>query len=83
MATTTAPRPQHVDEPSVEVSDDRLGRLRRFNLVMGSVHLMSGGAMIVLGNDFTLPVSTLDQGGPPGTPLSERGLSLAFDLRLA
>ena len=69
--------------PSVGVSDERLAKFRRFNLVMGVIHLVSGTAMVVLGNDFTLAVSTFNLGGPPGTPLSEGVVQAAFDVRLA
>lgn len=69
--------------PSVEVSDDRLGRLRLFNLVMGVLHAVSGTAMVVLGNDFSLDVSTLNLNGPPGTPLSEGVIDGAFSVPLA
>lgn len=68
---------------TVEVSESRLGKLRRFNLIMGLFHLVSGALMVVLGNDFSLQVSTLSLNGPPGTPLSEGSLSSAFDVPLA
>jgi hypothetical protein len=39
-------------------SDDvKLGKLRRFNLVMGLFHLIQGIAMLALSNDFSLPVT--------------------------
>ena len=36
------------------VSDEQAHRLRRFNLVMGVIHLLSGAAMWVIGNGFEL-----------------------------
>ena len=68
----------------VKISDDRLARLRMFNLVMGVLHLISGTLMVVLGNDTKLPTSTFNLNGPPGTPLAEGtfdefwGVPLAF-----
>jgi len=32
--------------------------LRRFNLVMGTLHLVQAAAMYILSNDFTLPITT-------------------------
>lgn len=75
--------PIDLDQPTVEVSDQRLGKLRRFNLVMGVLHLISGGAMVVLGNDFSLSITTLNLNGPPGTPISEAVLSETWGLPLA
>ena len=58
------------------------GRLRLFNLAMGTLHLLQGGAMLLLSNDSTLPLRTtfLDS-----DPQSEEILTLTntvFDLRL-
>jgi len=61
----------------------RYQRLRWFNLVMGLLHAVSGTAMVALGNDFSLDVSTLNLNGPPGTPLSEGTLQSAFGVPLA
>ncbi len=41
-------------------------RLRRFNLVMAVVHAAQAAAMLVLANDFALPVTTNFLNGPPG-----------------
>ncbi len=71
------------DRNTVEVSDQRLGKLRRFNLVMGALHLVSGLAMVILGNDFALSVTTLNLNGPPGTPISEGTLSQVAEVPLA
>lgn len=71
------------DRPSVDISDDRLGRLRRFNLVMGVIHLVSGGAMVVFGNDFELEISSFNLNGPPGTPLDEGTLDSVIGVPLA
>ncbi len=71
------------DREMVEVSDSRLGKLRRFNLVMGLFHLISGALMIVLGNDFELEVSTFALNGPPGTPLADGTMHSPFAVPLA
>ncbi len=71
------------DRTTVELTDQRLGKLRRFNIVMGALHLVSGLAMVVLGNDFALSVTTFNLGGPPGTPVSEGSLSQVADVPLA
>jgi len=40
------------------MTDDRLRRLRRFNVVMGFVHLAQAVAVYLLSSDFALPVTT-------------------------
>ena len=74
--------PLDLQTTTVEVGDDTAKRLRIFNAVMGVLHLLSGGAMIALSNDFALPVSTFALNGPPGTPLSEGSTNLVFEVPL-
>ncbi len=57
--------------PTLDISDDVFGRLRNLNIGAAALHLVSGIAMIVLGNDFSLPISLFNLAGPPGTPISE------------
>jgi hypothetical protein len=71
------------DRAVVDVSDERLSRLRIFNLVMGCLHLVSGVLMIVLGNDTELPTSTYNLNGPPGTPLADGTLDEFWGVPLA
>ena len=71
------------DRQTVEVSDQRLGKLRIFNLVMGLLHLISGSLMVVLGNDFALDISTFNLNGPPGTPIAEGSIDQVSVLPLA
>ncbi len=52
MVTTNA------GTPRVQVSDDRLAGLRRFNAVMGLLHLVQGIFMIAVSNDTKYPVFT-------------------------
>ena len=42
-------------------------RLRLLNAVIGLVHLAQGIAMLILSNDFSLPVTRTFLTGPPGT----------------
>jgi hypothetical protein len=55
-------------------------RLRRFNLLLGIVHLLSGAAMVALSNDFSLPIVGRWADGPPGE-LND-GITVLFDLPL-
>ena len=59
MASITAPPA----EPAV--TDERIARLRRFNLIMGALHLVSGAFMWLSSNDFELQVSSFTLNGPP------------------
>ena len=52
-----------IDQPA------RYGRLRVYNLVMGLIHAAQGVAILLLSNDFSLPVTATFMDGPPGTPL--------------
>ena len=75
--------PLELTTRSVEVPDRTARSLRTFNVVMGVLHALSGAAMVLLGNDFTLPVSTFALMGPPGTPLSEGMVNPVVDVPLA
>ena len=66
-----------------DLPESRLASLRRFNLAMGALHLVSGLAMVLLGNDFALEVSAFRLDGPPGTPLDDGTLDSVFDVPLA
>jgi hypothetical protein len=45
-----------------------LSRLRLYNLAMFALHAIQGVLMVVLSNDFALPVTASFMEGPPGTP---------------
>jgi len=45
-----------------------LNRLRLYNLLMGTFHLLQGVLVLTLANDFALPVTAYFLDGPPGTP---------------
>ena len=70
-----APNPALESSEVIDLSASRSGRLRTFNIVMGLVHLVSGALMVVLGNDFSLGVSTFNFNG--GT-LKARASEAAF-----
>ena len=61
-----------------ELHDRTLSRLRRYNLAMGMLHLVQGLAILVLSNDFALPVHATFMKGPPGDAPPE--LDTLFDL---
>lgn len=71
------------DPPSVEVTADQLGRLRKLNLGAGALHLVSAVVMTIIASDFTLPVTTFNLNGPPGTPVDQGVLSTLVDVQLA
>jgi hypothetical protein len=63
----------------VGVSDaQQMLRLRRLNLGVGLAHLAQAVILLVLENDFAIPVVADVQTGPPGTPLTEQ--TTFFDL---
>lgn len=81
MAVTE--HPVLAQSPSVSVDGKELGRLRKMNVGMGLVHLVSGIAMVTLGSDFELHVSAFRLDGPPGTPLDQGVVAGVLDVPLA
>lgn len=65
---------------STTTNPERIAGLRRFNLYLGLAHAASGAAMLVLSNDFSLPVTTRIPDGPPGA--SNPATEVLFDLPL-
>jgi hypothetical protein len=61
--------------------DSRLEGLRRLNIAVGLAHLLQAAVLIVLSNDFAIPVQAKVQDGPPGTPLTIE--KVFFDLRFS
>ena len=57
-------------EVSVDASDRRLGRLRVWNLAAGLFHLAQLIVVLLLANDFSIPITASYMEGPPGTPPS-------------
>ncbi len=59
-----------------------MARLRPYNLVAGSLHLAQAIAVIVLANDFSLPVGATYMTGPPGPDVGTQAVTL-FNLSFA
>jgi len=55
-----------------DASGSATSRLRRYNLVVGLVHLIQAGVVFALSNDFALPITASFLGGPPGSAFTER-----------
>jgi hypothetical protein len=53
-----------------------LARLRPYNLVAGSLHLAQAIAILVLANDFSLPVGATYMTGPPGPEVGTQAVTL-------
>ena len=82
MSAAAITNPMAGDPESVDVDDPTLARLRRLNLLAGALHLVSALAMTVLSADFTLPVTSFNLNGPPGTPVEQGTLSTLADIQL-
>jgi hypothetical protein len=64
-------------------SEDKIyGRLRFFNAAMGTLHLLQGGAMLLLSNDSTLPLRTTFLDSDPQREEIVTLTNTVFDLRL-
>jgi hypothetical protein len=61
--------------------DGKYQRLRWLNLVMGLFHAVQGFIILLLANDFALPVTATFLEGPPGA--SEPALHRLFEIRIA
>jgi len=59
-----------------------VARLRGYNLVAAAAHLVQGVLILVLANDFALPVDASHMSGPPGGT-QPRDVVTLFDLRTA
>jgi hypothetical protein len=63
------------------LSAQRATRLRLYNAVMGGAHLAQAALVLILANDFSLPVVATFMTGPPGAADPE--ITHLFDLRVA
>ncbi|HUZ03511.1 MAG TPA: heliorhodopsin HeR [Thermomicrobiaceae bacterium] len=71
--------------------ESTLPRLRRYNLIVGLVHLAQAAVIFALSNDFALPITAGFLGGPPGSAFTARetlwkvpiGYAVGFFLLLA
>jgi hypothetical protein len=52
------------------VPEERFVRLRRYNLVMGILHLAQAVAVVALATSFALPVTAAFMTGPPGSAVA-------------
>lgn len=65
--------------PALTAPDRRIDRLRVYNAAMGLLHAVQGVAILLLSNDFSLPVTGTFMDGPPGSGLVR--MTTLFDLR--
>jgi hypothetical protein len=64
-----------------DVTSSQMNGIRRWNIIAGFAHLAQLVAILVLANDFALPVTATYMEGPPGTPPSDP--VVLFDSRVA
>lgn len=57
--------------------------MRRYNIVVGLLLLVQAAAVVLLANDFTLPVTASYLEGPPGTPPGDMVTLLSTPIGLA
>ncbi len=67
MNTTTVGSDADADTP-LQTTQNAIARLRTWNIVAGCAHLVQMVLILVLANDFTLPITASYLEGPPGTP---------------
>lgn len=65
---------------TITIPESQLSRLRWYNALMGVLHAAQGIAILLLANEFTLPVTATFLQGPPGT---DAELHTLFDVRMA
>jgi hypothetical protein len=63
-------------------TEQTYGRLRLFNLAMGTLHLAQGAGMLLLSSDFTLPLRTTFLDSDPQREEIVTLTNTVFDLRL-
>jgi hypothetical protein len=59
---------QVIDIKAAIAAEPRLGRLRAWNIGAGIFHLVQAILVLVLANDFSIPILGSYMDGPPGTP---------------
>jgi hypothetical protein len=70
------------DDPAPAAPRPAIARLRSYNLVAAAAHAAQGVLILVLANDFALPVDASYMTGPPGGT-QPRDVVTLFDLRTA
>ena len=84
MTTPLTVNPLAAGDPiSIQVPTDRLSGLRKLNIGAGILHLVSAVVMAVIASDFSLPITSFNLNGPPGTPVENGTLSTLFEVQLA
>jgi hypothetical protein len=70
---------------TISTRSEQMGRLRRLNIIVGLAHLIQGILILVLSNDFSIPVIAAFQDGPPGTtlPTPETVFEMPFGVVIA
>ena len=71
-----------VDGPIGDGRSSAVARLRPYNLVAGGLHLAQAIAILLLANDFALPVGATYMTGPPGPDVGTQAVTL-FNLSFA
>jgi heliorhodopsin len=61
-------------ENAMSTTERSLSRLRAYNGVMAVLHAIQGGLVLVLSNDFSLPVTAAFMEGPPGSAATTKEL---------
>jgi hypothetical protein len=65
-----------------EGNEIKFKKLKRFNLIMGFLHLIQGALMLILSNDFTLPVTRSYLEFDTATQTLNPATETLFDLRI-
>jgi hypothetical protein len=79
LLADTHDRPGREEMDRNPTDDQRLSRLRWWNVVVGLILAVQAVAIALLTNSFSLPVTSTFMAGPPGTPAE---LDLLFDIPL-
>ena len=66
---------------TVQIDDSTFGRLRTQNIVLAGLHAIQGIAVLLLSNDFAIPVTATFLEGPPGSGVGSP--DTLFDLNIA
>ena len=79
MSTTDAPAAE-TTATATGLTDDRLKRLRIWNLALTVLHAAQAVVVLVLASDFAITVTSSFPAGPPGSPVPAP--EALFDVRI-
>ena len=65
---------------TIAMTESKLAKLRRFNLIMGVFHLVQATLTLILSGDFSLPVTTAFQVFDGGADRLVSDFRTAFDI---